>query len=132
MEQVVCRDNRGMTLIEVLISLMLLAIVSLALIQSALLAINTNVKNEMRDEAVSVAEQRLNELKNTPFASLDLLPPETAITRKIRSVSCTYVPTRLITNIDTAATTKQITVYVNWTYKGVPYQHSTSTVMRSK
>ena len=130
MERAVCRDNRGMTLIEILISLTLLAIVSLALIQSSLLAINTNVKNEMRDEAVSVAEQRLNELRNTPFASLDTLPAEAAITRNIRSVSCTYTPTRVITPI--SSVTKQITLTIEWKYKGVSYTHSTSTVVRSQ
>ena len=137
MEQAVRRDNRGMTLIEVLISLMLLAIVSLALIQSALLAINTNVRNELRDEAVSVAEQRLNELRNTPFTGADLADTtstgpvtETDITRKIRSVSCNYTPKREVKLIN--SNTKQITLTVAWTYKGVSYNHSTSTVVRSQ
>ena len=84
------RDERGMTLIEILISLTLLSIVSLALIQSSLVAININVRNELRDEAVSVAEQRMNELRNTLFSAPDMQvnypggATEAAVTRKVR------------------------------------------------
>ena len=83
MVQTVFHDKRGMTLIEVMIAVFLLTIVSLALVQSALLVMNTNVINELRDEAVSVTEQRMNQIRNTPFAALLGPPTTTIITRNI-------------------------------------------------
>ena len=130
MEPSVRLDKKGMTLIEVLIALLLLAVTSLAMIQSALVAMNANITNELRDEAVSVAEQRLNELRNTPFANLDTLPPETVITRNIRATVRSFTPTRTIVTVNDFC--KQITLTVSLDYKGSTYQHGVSTVVRSQ
>ncbi len=129
-------DNRGMTLIEVMIALMLLAITSLALIQSALVAMNINVTNELRDEAVSVAEQRMNELRNTPFTAADMLvtPPtgvDENITRSIRSnPTFSFTINRMISQVNTD--NRQVSLTVIWNYKDRQYRHGVSTVMRQK
>lgn len=127
------RDERGMTLIEILISLTLLSIVSLALIQSALVAINVNIRNGLRDEAVSVAEQRMNELRNTPFSDpfMQVNSPggatEAAVTRKVRSVAIPFTIKRVVQQVN--ADNKLVTLTVTWFYKNVQYQHSVSTVL---
>ena len=48
--------TRGMTLVEVLVSLVITFIVFLGLSGSGLFVLNENIKNELRDEAVSVAD----------------------------------------------------------------------------
>jgi prepilin-type N-terminal cleavage/methylation domain-containing protein len=126
------RDERGLTLIEILISLLLLSIVSLALIQSALVAINANVKNELRDEAVSVAEQRLGELRNKPFSDPDMLvtlPTGSAelVTRKVRGSDRPFTINRTVSTVN--ANNRQVTLTVTWYYKGVPSTHTVSTVL---
>ena len=60
-------NKKGMTLIEVMIALVILLLVSLALMQTVTLGINSNVRNLLRDEAVKVADTRMIELMNTPF-----------------------------------------------------------------
>lgn len=122
-------NNKGLTLIEVLISLMLLSIVSLALIQSALLAMNTNVMNELRDEAVSVAEQRLNEIRNTPFANIVSQPTDT-VTRNVRAASRAFGLSSQVVNVNDYC--KQIALTVQWSFRGTKYQHNVSTVVRSQ
>ncbi|MEJ2695676.1 MAG: type II secretion system protein [Candidatus Sulfobium sp.] len=57
-------NNRGVTLVEVMVALVVLLFVSLALMQTALVSIDANTKNSIRDEAVSVAETRINEARN--------------------------------------------------------------------
>ncbi len=120
-----------------MIALMLLMITFMALIQTSLLAINTNVMNELRDEAVRVAEQRMNELRNTPFpdatpneltatGGVDVV--EASITRNVRGVSCSYTPNRRVADIN--LDNKQITLTIFWSYKNKPYQHGVSTVLR--
>ncbi len=56
-----------------MIALVILMVVSLALMQTALLGIRENLRNAMRDEAVNIADQRMNELRNTDFNSPDLV-----------------------------------------------------------
>lgn len=48
-------NKEGMTLVEVLIAMVVLLLVSLALMQTALVSIDANMRNVLRDESVSVA-----------------------------------------------------------------------------
>ena len=68
------RGDRGVTLVEVLIAMTILLIVFMGLIQASVLAIGANMRNEIRDEVVSVASQELTRLRNLPFTHADLTP----------------------------------------------------------
>jgi type IV pilus assembly protein PilV len=145
-QKAVMLDNRGITLIEILISFVLVTVTSLALIQSALVAMNTNVKNELRNEAVKVAEQKMNDLRNTPFPApgftndLTATPPpgnvaDAVVTRNIRGTSYDFTPLRTITDVDVDPVSlqvnlKQIYLTITWNYKNINYQYSVSTVVR--
>jgi prepilin-type N-terminal cleavage/methylation domain-containing protein len=134
MEQTVIHDKRGMTLIEIMIALLLMAIVAVALMQSTLVVINNNVKNELRDAAVSVAEQRMTELRNDQWTDSELIAgvvTEPSITRDIRAVSAfPFTPVKTVTDINTNA--KQVSLTISWTYRGRQYTHSVSTVLRNQ
>ncbi len=131
------RDERGMTLIEILISMLLLTIVSLALIQSALVSINANLVNELRETAVRVTEQRMSELRNMPFSAADMqltdpsLPQgvtDTPITMKVRGADFSFAIKRKISPVD--VNNRQVTLTATWSYKNTNYQHGVSTVLR--
>lgn len=122
-------------MIEMLISLVIVMIVSLALIQTALLGVRTNVQNSMRDEAVSVAEARMNELRDRRFTETvthsDLNPGTTVLNdvpRNLRGAIINYKPTQTIVDINT--NTKQLNVKVEWTYRGKQYNHDVTSIMR--
>ncbi len=130
------RDERGMTLIEVLMALMLLAIVSLALIQSSLVAMKTNVINELRDEGVRVAEERMNKLRITPFNDpshdMDVTYPGSvtdSVTRRIRAVDRQYTISKIVSKVDD--NNRQVTLKVTWSYGTMNYQHVVSTIVRA-
>jgi prepilin-type N-terminal cleavage/methylation domain-containing protein len=53
-------NQKGVTLVEVLISLVILLIVFMGLIQASLVSINSNLRNEMRDEAVRLASEYMS------------------------------------------------------------------------
>jgi type II secretory pathway pseudopilin PulG len=131
MERTVYRDNRGMSLIELMISMVLMMAVAIALMQSSLIAMNTNVMNEMRNEGVSVAEQQMNIVRNTPFASLSTLPTSTTVYRNIRAKINTPFAVSLAQGVINANST-QVTVTVNWSYQNRPFSTSMSTVMRNQ
>lgn len=126
-------NKKGMTLIEVMIALVILLLVSLALMQTVTLGINSNVRNLLRDEAVKVADTRMIELMNTQFddgllAAPGCCPAETVVTREFRNFSINFTPTRTIT--DLGGDDKRIDITVAWDWRGNNYTHTISTVVR--
>lgn len=63
-------SRKGMTLVEVLVALVVLLFVSLALMQTALLSIDANMKDSVRDEEVKVAEMRMSDARNLAWTDL--------------------------------------------------------------
>src|SRR5512139_2594872 len=64
------KNNGGLTLIEVLVSLVIVFIVFIGISGSGLLVLEENIKNSLRDEAVSVAEMAVQEARRLAFTSL--------------------------------------------------------------
>ncbi|MBU4273805.1 MAG: prepilin-type N-terminal cleavage/methylation domain-containing protein [Thermodesulfovibrionales bacterium] len=136
----------GFTLVEVLISLVVLLLVSLALMQTALVSIDANMINVLRDEAVGIAEMRMNAARNTAFVSLasdsTSLPAGVdcpaaftdgsgngqRIQRNIRNVSNKDFCTRLA--VTGSGDTRQINVEVKWNWKENPYTHRIMSIVR--
>jgi prepilin-type N-terminal cleavage/methylation domain-containing protein len=153
MERLVLPDEKGLTLVEVMVALLVMLLVSLALMETALLSIGSNMKNVIRDEAVSIAEMRMNEARNIPFDDLvndtadavpddnlvldacrnppvsDPLPYPVKINRNFRNIANFEFGTRK-TVAPIGSDNRQITVLVRWVYRDECYTHSVSTIMR--
>ena len=82
-------NEKGLSLVEVMIALVVLLFVSLALMQTALVSIESNTKNSLRDEAVSIAEARMSEAKQLTFtqSSTNLLSDDVA-TKTTTQAAC--------------------------------------------
>jgi prepilin-type N-terminal cleavage/methylation domain-containing protein len=129
-------NKKGMTLVEVLIALVVLLLVSLAMMQTALVSIDSNMRNVLRDEAVSIAEMGMSEAKNTSFSSLSAgtssPPPVLRNFRNIQNFPFTVVRTVTDLNVDN----KQVNIVVTWDWKentvanGNPYTHTISTIVK--
>jgi len=130
MERIAIFNKKGVTLIEMMIALVILLVVSLALMQTALIGIKANLQNTLRDEAVSVAEMRINQLRSLPFDSISTAPAEAEVTRNFRGFTQIYTPTRTIDDIN--ANSKQISILVSWTYRGKDYSHGVTTIVRKQ
>jgi type IV pilus assembly protein PilV len=142
MARIALSNKIGSTLIEVLVAMGILAIVAVALMQSSILVLQTSVQNEMRDEAVRLAEQRMNELRSGPGGfdgadpgggNIDLevtVGTETypAIERKIRNASVPFTVSKNVVSLD--MNTKQVTVTVAWQFRGRQYTHSILSIVR--
>jgi type II secretory pathway pseudopilin PulG len=115
-----------MTLVEVLMALIIVLIVSLALLQTALLGIDSNMRNVLRDEAVRVAEEDMGVVRNAPFASI--ANSTSSVNRDVRKADLTYTVTRTVNTLN--ASNKQVDVSVGWTWKGENYIHRISTIVR--
>lgn len=119
--------EKGFTLVEVMIALVVVLVVFLALMQTALVGIDSNMINVLRDEAVSIAEQRMNEARNTAFDSLGA--GSETVTRNLRNIAnFPYTVTRTVADLN--ADNKQVDITVRWAWKGNPYAHSITTILR--
>ena len=138
-------NNKGVTLVEVMISLVIFLIVFMGLMQTALLSIDGNVRNVQRDEAITIANGELDNLKNVPFDSLN--DDDTwrcnTVRKEIRNIKednilgKKYNVCNKITNLDT--NTNIINVVIGWNHKNETaaqspsnreFQHSITTVRR--
>ena len=135
-------NNKGVTLVEVMISLVIFLIVFMGLMQTALLSIDGNVRNVERDEAIMIANGELDKLKNVPFDDLSntsVVLPENIVNRNVRNIiNFEYEVHRIITSPDT--NTRIINVVVGWDHKketaaqsptNREFQHSITTLRRS-
>jgi Tfp pilus assembly protein PilV len=124
------RNNEALTLIEVMISLVVLLLVFLALMQTALVSIDSNMVNVLRDEAVNIAEELMTDARNTPFDTLASLPAA-PVSRNIRNIAnFQYSAVRTVSalNVDS----RQIVITVNWNWKARPYSHTISSILRRR
>ena len=130
MLQTVLLDKKGLTLVEVMIALVVLLIVSLALMQTALVSINSNMTNILRDEAVSIAEESMNEARNIPFDNLAAGASGETVSRNFKNIAnFQYAVTRTVTDLN--FNNKQIEIRVTWNWKGNPIPpHIITTIVR--
>lgn len=123
-------DEKGVSLVEILLALLLSTIIFTALIQASLVATEMNVRNLLRDEAVSIAEKSINEARNTAFAAL-VTGGTVTVTRDFRGIASFPFGTNM-TVTDVGSNNKQVTVRVQWSWKAKSYTHSVTTVVRKQ
>ena len=132
-------SNRGFTLVEMLVAMVIILVALLGLVQASLLSIDNNLKNLLRDEAVRLADEQMNVMKSlpitddpypgtnpglgattnqqiTPVVPQDPLNPK-AFVRYFGTYEGKYYVYLTITNLTTDHTRKSIQVFVGWTYK---------------
>lgn len=64
------KNERGFSLIEILVSVAILAIVMIALLEAAALYTKVNMNNILRDEAVRVTQDTMYNLRTSDFTNL--------------------------------------------------------------
>ena len=121
-----------MTLVEVLVSLVIVFIVFLGLSSSGLVVLNENIKNELRDEAVSMADSAVQDARRALFDDLAIGTTADNVLRQVRNVNRPFTVTRTVTDLD--GDNRQVTINVAWTRTEGSltrsYSHQVVTVVR--
>jgi prepilin-type N-terminal cleavage/methylation domain-containing protein len=133
------KNNRGMTLVEVLVAMAIVFIVFLGMSSAGLVVLDQNIKNSQRDEAVSVAEMEIEDVRTIPFA---IIANDNHVeTRKIRGLNVAYNVVRTVTNPNGTTpandpNNRRVTVNVTWTrienQQTKTYDHTVLTIVRSR
>jgi prepilin-type N-terminal cleavage/methylation domain-containing protein len=148
MLQIVLPNKKGLTLVEVMIALVVLLIISLALMQTALVSIDSNMTNILRDEAVNIAEERMTIFRSVQFNTQGVDPlladtngtansqgafvSDTTVQKNVRNISnFTFTSTKRIDDLGSlSGDNKQVDIEIAWTWKGQNYNHVISTILR--
>ncbi|MFZ5906504.1 MAG: type IV pilus modification PilV family protein [Nitrospirota bacterium] len=146
------RNEQGVSLVEVMIALLVLLLVFIGLMQAALLGIDSNMRNILRDEGIATATSVMEEERNALFTQLrsdtGAIPSGADCPAAFTIGSVVQRDVRSITGKDFCVTvncmerggdndcttddadTKQMTVFVGWRWKGEDYTHTVSTLRR--
>jgi len=128
------KNNGGMTLIEVLVAMTIVFIVFLGMSSAGIVVLDQNIKNSQRDEAVSVAEMEMEQVRNTPFDNLVSDTTPRHVFRQIRGLNMDYTVNRTVLVLDVQ--NKQVTDTVSWTRwennTARVYSHQVMTIVRPK
>jgi type IV pilus assembly protein PilV len=113
-------NNKGFSLVEMVIAMVIILVGLLGLVQATLLSIDSNAMNLLRDEAVRLAEERMDQLKSLPVTNVSLPPAANqcnSVNRNIRNFIETYQVCTTIVNLNGNETRKSLQVVVGWDHK---------------
>lgn len=152
MIQFVKLNKKGFSLVEVMIAAVIVLLVFFALMQTALIGIESNMINELRNEAIRIAELRMNEVRDSTYTSIvsdsgslsacdcpaGFGSSGQCIKRNVKSISgfdfCTNLTCTELGGDNNCATNdadnKQLTIKVGWKWKGNNYSHIISTIRK--
>jgi type II secretory pathway pseudopilin PulG len=123
-----------MSLVELLVAMVILLTISLALMQTALVSIDYNTRNEIRNEAVKLAAQYMSDIRSTDFADMaEVNATEHLKLRRIPYATATdpgfeFFNVATLINTVGNVNTRQIFVNVSWTWKLENYTHSITSI----
>jgi len=126
-------SNKGFTLIEIMIAMLIMMVGLLGLLQAVNIATEQNLRNQLRDESVMIGEQKLNELKmrgmgtTAAFRLLTSASTTETVQSSMRAFTKDFTVEKRVSSASTAslATTqsKKLEVSVGWSYKGKTFSN---------
>lgn len=114
-------NESGFTLIELLVAIVIMLVGLLGLMYSVEIAMQHNMKNQMRGEVVRIAEEAMSDMRSRAFGFA--FKPTTTVNSSLRNINRSYTITRSVIFTGTSSSRKY-QVDVKWVYKNVSTTHS--------
>lgn len=118
------KRNNGFTLVEVLVALLILTLSMLAIFEGLVLLSHINLQNLLRDEAVRIAEEKINSLRNSNFSETE---GTQLLSRRVKNFTKDFMVSWRLEPISTAASA--LKVDVTWVLTGKEYTHSVVSIV---
>lgn len=121
-------DKNGFTLVEFLVAIVILMIGLLGLLQTINVAIDQDLGNVFRNEAVTVVDEMMMKKRAKTFDSVSTVVNKTySEERVVRGIPKTFTMTETVESV--TANSKQISINASWTKKNSTYNHSATSVV---
>ena len=115
-----------------MVALLIMIVGMVGLLQTIGVALEHNLRNQLREESVYIGEKYMNELRATPFASYPASYPTLPVTSALRGRALVYSVDRSATSLTADGLTKMLQVTVRWTFRKVDFQNRvTATVSQA-
>jgi len=135
-------NNRGFTLLEVLVAVVILTVGLLGLMQTVNYALEHNLTAQLRQEATLVADQEMSVEKAKPYA--DIMAPDfdkdiadfnalptvvtnSTVDRLVNGSNRSFVVVKTVRS--PTPQSKNIEVMVSWVHKQNTYTHSVASII---
>jgi len=105
------QNDRGFTLIEIIVAVFMLTIALLSLVSVTVIVIKGNAFSKTMTAATTLARDKMEELKNTDYSSVT----SSASTETVQNM---YQRSWTVTTDSPAANMKTVVVTVNWSWNG--------------
>ncbi len=97
MEKNALHDKKGFTLIEALVSIVILSLILIGLLGSVIIAYKISLRNQIRNEAVNIAREKLNLFRESlnktnifKHENCENADDNDAVIRRIRNINYKY------------------------------------------
>lgn len=127
---VMINKQKGFTLVEFLVAIVILMVGMLGMLTAINVAIDKNLENVYRTEAVMLADSQMMRIRSQSYESIATFYPSSSATRSIRGVMKNYSVVRSVSQPTTKS--KQILVNVKWRKKNHQFSHSVESLITSK
>jgi type IV pilus assembly protein PilV len=117
-------NDRGFTLVEFLVAIVILMVGLLGMLQGINLAIDKSMENVLRNEALTVADDLMMAKRNKSFSALSTITTNQNMSRYTRGVYKNYSAQQIV-NLTTPQT-KEVIINISWKYKKNRNNHSVS------
>ncbi|MBJ6801873.1 type IV pilus modification PilV family protein [Geomonas propionica] len=115
------RNESGFTLVELMVAMLIMLVGLVGLLQTVNIAIEYNLKNQMRNEVTRVAQDQMNGMRALAFDAVTAVAT-TQVNTNLRNINRQYAVTRTKSHIN--GTTDSYQVDVRWKYKNVSTTYS--------
>ncbi len=109
-----------------MVAIVIMMVGMLGLLEAVNVAMEFNLKNQLRDEAVYMGERYMNELKGQGFDAIAATYATISTASKVRGAGKRmYVDrsSQVLSTDSVGPTSKQLIVVIRWNYKGMQYQN---------
>lgn len=118
-------NSKGFTFVEVLVALVILMVAMLGILQVMVMAMQQNLEIYSRDEAVRIAEQTMNELRNSSFTGLNNATYN--VSRRYKQFTRTFNVNRTVSAL--SSDSRSVELRVSWTINGKTHNHSITSLI---
>jgi len=121
-------NKRGFTLLELLVSILILTVGLFGLLQAVNVSLQFNLKSQLDYIGAMVADQQMAMEMSKPFSCVSTTYTtagtvhQTVVTRQVNLATVNYTVQKK--GMVESANTTGVNIQVNWIYRGIPYSHS--------